>query len=74
MDSVVRDESQVKDFIGSCWELLKQQYRNRPRGKESTEVRITQNKGKERENSYQKLKRSPMERHTQTHGNLIEIF
>ena len=30
----------------------------RPRGKESTEVRITQNKGKESENSYQKLKRS----------------
>ena len=29
-----------------------------PRGKESTEVRITQNKGKESENSYQKLKRS----------------
>ena len=33
-----------------------------------------QNKGKERENSYQKLKRSPMERHTKTHGNLYEIF
>ena len=32
---------------------------NRPCGKESTEVRITQNKGKESENSYQKLKRSP---------------
>ena len=30
----------------------------RPRGKENTEVRITQNKGKESENSYQKLKRS----------------
>jgi hypothetical protein len=28
----------------------------RPRGKESTEVQITQNKGKERENSYRKLK------------------
>ena len=28
------------------------------RGKESTEVRITQNKDKESENSYQKLKRS----------------
>ena len=27
-------------------------------GKESTEVQITLNKGKERENSYQKLKRS----------------
>ena len=30
--------------------------------------------GKERENSYRKLKRSPEERHTQTHGNLFEIF
>ena len=28
-------------------------------GKESTEVRIKQNKGKERENSYQKFRRSP---------------
>jgi hypothetical protein len=27
----------------------------KPRGKESTEVRITQNKGKESENFYQKL-------------------
>ena len=32
--------------------------------------KISQNKGKERENSYQKLK----ERHTQTHGNLFKIF
>ena len=31
--------------------------RNRPRRKESSEVRISQNKGKESEN-YQKLKRS----------------
>ena len=45
-----------------------QYFRNRPRGKESTEVRITQNKGKERENSYQKLKRSPKESHTHTHA------
>jgi hypothetical protein len=30
----------------------------RTRGNESTKVRITQNKGKESENSYQKLKRS----------------
>ena len=30
--------------------------------------------GKERENSYQKLKRSPEERHMQTHGNLVKIF
>ena len=31
---------------------------NEPRGKESTEVQITQNKGKESENSYGKLKSS----------------
>ena len=30
----------------------------RPRGEESTEVRISQTKGKESENSYQKLRRS----------------
>ena len=30
--------------------------------------------GKESENSYQKLKRSPRDRHTKTHGNCIEIF
>jgi hypothetical protein len=35
---------------------------------------LTQNKGKERENSYQTLKRSSEERHTQKHGNLFEIF
>ena len=35
---------------------------------------ITQNKGKERENFYQKLKRSLEERHTQTQGNLFEYF
>ena len=32
----------------------------------------TQNKGKESENSYKKLKRSPRDRHTKTHGNSIE--
>jgi hypothetical protein len=32
---------------------------------------ITHNKGKEREKSYRKLKRSPEERHTQTHRNFI---
>ena len=48
--------------------------RYRPRGKESTEVRKSQIKGKESENSYQELKRSPKDRHTQTHGNCIEIF
>ena len=30
-------------------------------------------KGKESENSYQELKRSQKDRHTQTHGNFIEI-
>ena len=39
----------------------------RPRGKESTEVRKSQIKGKESENSYQELKRSRNDRHTQTH-------
>ena len=48
--------------------------KNRPRGKESTEVRESQIKGKESENSYQELKRLPKDRHTQTHGNCIEIF
>ena len=32
--------------------------KSRPCGKENIEVRISQNKGKESENSYQKLKRS----------------
>ena len=45
---------------------------DRPRGKESAEVRITQKIGKERGNSYQKMKRSPAERRTQTHGRLTE--
>ena len=51
----------------------------RPRGEESTEVRISQNNGKESENSYQKLKRSPKDRHTETvsryfdrHGRLFQ--
>ena len=46
----------------------------RPCGKESTEVRKSQIKGKESENSYQELKRSQKDRHTQTHENCIEIF
>ena len=45
-----------------------------PFGKESTEVRKSQIKGKESENSYQESKRSQKDRHTQTHGNCIEIF
>ena len=50
-----------------------------PCGKESTEVWKSQIKGKESENSYQKLKRSPKDRHTQTvlryfdwHGRLSQ--
>ena len=35
---------------------------------------MSQIKGKESENSYQELKRSPKDRHTQTHGNCIEIL
>ena len=38
------------------------------------ESRLLQIKGEESENSYQELKRSPKDRHTQTHGNCIEIF
>ena len=34
---------------------------------ESTEVRKSQIKGKESENSYQELKRSQKDRHTETH-------
>ena len=36
-------------------------------GKESTKVQISQNKGKESENSYQRLKRSPQDRHMKKH-------
>ena len=39
---------------------------SRPCGKESTEVQITQNKGKERENSYQKLKKTIGKAHANT--------
>ena len=44
------------------WPPSNEELQFRPRGKESTEVQITQNKGKESENSYQELKRSPEER------------
>jgi hypothetical protein len=47
---------------------------DRPDGKESTEVRKSQIRGKESENSYQELKRSLKDRHTQTHGNCIESY
>ena len=39
---------------------------NRPRGKESTEVRKSQIKGKESENSYQELKRSQKSKYLDT--------
>ena len=42
-----------------------------PHGKESTKVRITQNKGKESENSNQKLKRS---RWTDTRKKKLKYF
>ena len=42
--------------------------------KESTEVRIIQNKGKEKENSYQKLKRSPEERYTRILYHICNFF
>ena len=35
-------------------------------------VKISRKIGKERGNSYQKMKRSPDEMHTQTHGSLTE--
>ena len=54
--------------------LVQYNFTFRPRGKKSTKVRKSQNKRKESENSYQKLKRSPRDRHTKTHGNCIEIF
>ena len=48
---------------------------NRPQGKESTKVQITQNKGKESENSYRKLKSLWWTGlRTHKHGNKIEIF
>ena len=48
----------------NCWPSIylssdrDEQFSPRPCGKERTEVRITQNKGKESEDSYQRLKRS----------------
>ena len=41
-------------------------HNNNSCGNESIEVCITQNIGKERENSYQKMKISPDKRHTNT--------
>ena len=45
----------------------------RPRGKESTEVRKSQIKGKESENSYQELKRSGKgQAHTETESRYFD--
>ena len=52
-------------YNGAFFSYIIKSY-DRPRGKECTIVRITQNKGKERKNSYQKLKRSPKEGHMET--------
>ena len=49
--SMFKVGTEVNSFI------LKISYINIPRGNESTKVRIKQNKGKESENSYQKLQR-----------------
>ena len=46
----------------------------RPHGKESTKVQITQKIGKKEETLTEKMKRSPDERHTQTHRSLTEVF
>ena len=42
--------------------------------KKNTEVRITQNKGKESGNSYQKIEEITIGQAHETHGNLIKIF
>ena len=46
----------------------------KPCGKESTEVWITQKEEKKEETLTEKMKRSPDERYTQTHGSLTEMF
>ena len=43
-------------------------------GNRNNNPKITQKIGKERENSYREVKRSPEDRHTQTHGYLVNIF
>ena len=48
----------------------------KPRGKESTKLRITQNMGKERENlpKIEEISRGKARAHTHTHRNLFEVF
>ena len=50
------------------------EHNNRPRGKESTEVRKSQIKGKESKNSYQELKRSQNDRHTKHTETVSRCF
>ena len=61
-----RNRSTIK-HIFSIWKILenKWEYNN--------EIK-SQIKGNESENSYQELKRSRNDRHTQTHGNCNKIF
>ena len=55
-------------------QIIITQYITRPRGKEGAEVRKSQNKGKENENSYQKLKRSPRDRHTKSFRVFLCVY
>ena len=52
---MVRDLVDIFKYINTVMNIS---LKYRPCGKESTEVRKTQNKGKESENSYRKLKSS----------------
>ena len=55
--------------------LFLNEYTYRPRGKKSTEVRKSQIKGKESENSYQELKRSQgtgTHKHTETESRYFD--
>ena len=63
--SYLKGRTRLKAFQTKSYSYY---FEPRPHGKESTKVRISENKGKESENSYQKLKRSLYDRHTKTHG------
>ena len=64
----------IKYIIKSKVSTDKILFNKGPRGKESTEVRKSQIKGKESENSYQELKRSPKDRHTHTHTETVSRY
>ena len=70
-DVLVRNTGRKLEFINFIIQL---NYITNNVERKYTEVRKSQIKGKEIENSYQELKRSQKDRHTQTHGNCIEIF